>query len=91
MPTQPLKRVRADFNTLNSEPVDLVKLASPGSWQEKKLPPLENGERVLLYDWDGMEVEAIIIHDEEGWWMAAPDGDTWHDTSPMDSPDRMPS
>lgn len=79
-----MKRVPVDFNTLNSEPVDLVKLASPGSWQESELPPLENGERVLLYDGDGLEVEATIIHDEEGWWLAAPDGDTWRDNPPTE-------
>ncbi len=75
-----MKRVRADFNTLNSAPVDLVKLAAPGSWQEQALPPLEDGEQVLLYDFDGMEAEATIIHDEEGWWLADPVGATWRDT-----------
>lgn len=79
-----MKRVPVDFNTLNSEPVDLVKIASPGSWQEKELPPLEDGERVLLYDYDGLEVEATIIHDEQGWWLAAPDGDTWRDNPPSE-------
>jgi hypothetical protein len=29
------KRVRADFNTLISAPVGVVKLAAPGSWQER--------------------------------------------------------
>jgi hypothetical protein len=77
-----MKRIPVDFNTLNSEPVHLVKIASPGSWQEAELPPLVQGERVLIYDGDGLEVEATIIHDEEGWWFGAPDGDTWRDTIP---------
>ena len=77
-----MKRIPVDFNTLNSMPVDLVKVAAPGTWQEEELPPLCDGERVILYDGDGLEVEAIIIHDEKGWWMAAPDGDTWRDTNP---------
>ena len=81
-----LKRIEVDFNTLNSALEELVKLASPGSWQEQRLPPLRQGERVLLYDADGLEVEATIIHDEAGWWLAAPDGATWRDTMPTDNP-----
>jgi len=61
-----MKRVLADFNSLDSAPVDLVKLAAPGSWQEAQLPPLQHGERVILYDFDGVEVEATVIHDEQG-------------------------
>ncbi|MGH2502335.1 MAG: hypothetical protein ACRDID_07440 [Ktedonobacterales bacterium] len=75
-----MKRIFVDFNTLNSAPVDLVKLAAPE--QASELPPLCNGERVILYDADGLEVEATVILDEEGWWLAAPDGDTWSDTIP---------
>ncbi|HUY75540.1 MAG TPA: hypothetical protein VMV29_02140 [Ktedonobacterales bacterium] len=81
-----MKRVLADFNSLASAPVDLVKLAAPGSWQEAQLPPLQHGERVILYDFDGVEVEATVIHDEQGWWLAAPDGATWRDTLPQASP-----
>ncbi len=62
-----MKRVLADFNSLGSTPVDQVKLAAPGSWQEAQLPLLQQGERVILYDFNGVEVEAIVIHDEEGW------------------------
>lgn len=80
-----MKRVLADFNTLNSVPVDLVKLA-PGSWQAQQLPPLQQGERVVLYDHDGLEVEATVIHDEAGWWLAAPDGATWRDSTPQEIP-----
>ncbi len=81
-----MKRILADFNALDSVPVDLVKLAAPGSWQERQLPPLKQGERVVLYDHDDPEVEATIIHDDAGWWLAAPYGNTWHDTtSPVTS------
>ena len=83
---EPMKRIRADFNTLDSAPEDLVKLAAPGSWQEQELPPLQQGERVVLYDYDGLEVEATVIHDEAGWWLAAPDGSTWRDTTPQATP-----
>jgi hypothetical protein len=70
----------------NSEPVDLVKLAAPGTPQEARLPVLEPGERVILYDSDGLEVEATVLRDAEGWWMAAPDAETWRDTAPEQNP-----
>ncbi len=79
-----MKRIHVDFNTMTSAPVDLVKLAGPGTWQEATLPSLADGERVLLYDADGLEVEAIVIHDTAGWWMASPDETTWHD-APMNA------
>ena len=81
-----MKRIIADFNTLDSAPVDLVKLAAPRSWQEQQLPPLRQGERVILYDYDGLEVEATVIHDDGGWWLAAPDVNTWRDTTPQAMP-----
>lgn len=78
-----LPRIEVDFNTLNSAPIDLVKIAAPGSWQEQRLPPsLRAGQRALLFDADGLEVEATILRDEQGWWLAAPDGATWHDAQP---------
>ena len=64
---------------MTSAPVDLVKVAGPGTWQEDALPSLADGERVTLYDADGLEVEATIIHDAAGWWMALPDEATWRD------------
>lgn len=81
-----LKRIHVDFNTLTSAPVGVVKVASPGSWQEKELPPLADGEQVTLFDADGLEVEATIIHDSAGWWLAAPDEATWRDTVPQELP-----
>lgn len=81
-----MKRLWVDFNTLSSAPVDLVKIAAPGSADEQTLPALRQGERVLLYDADGLEVEAIIIHDSAGWWLALPDTSTWRDTVPASDP-----
>ena len=74
-----MKRVEADVsNSMTSEPVGIVKLASPGSWQARRLPPLEDGERVLLRE-SGLEVEAIVYCDEDGWWLAKPVEGTWRD------------
>jgi hypothetical protein len=70
-----MKRIEIDFNTLNSEPVGLVKIASPRS--KRTLPPFEQGERVLLVDSD-LEAEGIIIL-EDGWIMARPDPATYRD------------
>jgi hypothetical protein len=74
-----MKRIHVDFNTLNCEPVDLVKVAAPGTPQEQALPPLTPGERVVLYDEDGLEVEGLMLRDDAGWWLAEPDSATWRD------------
>lgn len=70
-----MKRIEIDFNTLNSEPVGLVKIASPRS--RRTLPPFQQGERVLLVDSD-LEAEGNIIL-EDGWIMARPDPTTYRD------------
>lgn len=80
------KRIHVDFNTLTSAPVGIVKLAAPGSWQEEELPPLADGERVTLFDADGLEVEATVTQDNAGWWLATPDDATWRDTVPQLTP-----
>ena len=67
-----MPRIYVDFNTLNSEPVDLVKLGQAGVHH---LPLLHEGDRVLLYD-EEMEVAATIQYDPaHAYWLAAPD---WH-------------
>ena len=79
-----MKRIHVDFNTLNSAPEDLVKFPRDGS-----VPPLVEGERVVLYDADGLEVEATITSYVTPWgeyrFMAEPDGETWRDTIPQDT------
>lgn len=68
-----LKRIAVDFNTLDSEPVDLVKLYHDSP------PDLCPGERVLLYD-EQMEVQAVASYDAgHHLWLAAPDWPTRHD------------
>jgi hypothetical protein len=80
-----MKRIHVDFNTLTSAPVGLVKYL-----QEDGQPPLQEGERVLLYDADGLEVEATIVPYTTPWgehdWLAAPDETTWRDTIPQENP-----
>ncbi len=81
-----MKRIYADFNTLTSEPVGLVKLGQVGTPNGDRLPPLQDGERVVLWE-EGLEVEATIVYDAgAGYWMAWPDENTWHDLPlPADS------
>lgn len=81
--SHPLRSIAVDFNTLNSAPVDLVKFAAESCHER---PPLQPGEHVLLYDADGLEVEATLLYQAQGWWLAAPDGDTWRDTQPTSNP-----
>src|SRR5579863_3529296 len=79
MPSNHMNRIRVDFNTLTSEPVGLVKLGEVGTPNGNRLPPLRDGERVVLWE-EGLEVEATIIFDAaEQYWFAIPDPATWHD------------
>jgi len=81
-----MKRVYADFNTLTGEPVGLVKLGQVGTPNGDRLPPRQDGERVVLWE-EGLAVEATIVYDTEAsYWMARPDENTWHDLPlPTDS------
>jgi hypothetical protein len=78
-----MKRIYVDFNSLTSAPVGLVKYL-----QEDGQPPFQEGERVVLYDADGLEVEATIVPFTTSWgeqvWLAAPDEATWRDTTPQE-------
>jgi hypothetical protein len=80
-----MQRIHVDFNTLTSEPVGLVKYL-----QEDGQPPLHEGERVILYDADGLEVEATVVPYTAAWGervlLAVPDEATWHDTVPQEQP-----
>ena len=74
-----MQRIYVDFNTLMSEPVDLVKLStdtSPNhlSWKD--------GEHVILFD-EEMEVEATILYSKQyHYWLAEPDWTTRVDLLP---------
>lgn len=74
-----VKRIEVDFNTLTSEPVGLVKLGPVGTPGYEHLPPLQDGERVLLWE-PGLEVEATVMYDAaHRYWLAQPDKATWRD------------
>jgi hypothetical protein len=79
------KGIHVDFNTLTNAPVGLVKYL-----QESDQPPLQEGERVVLHDADGLEVEVTIVPFVTVWvervWLAAPDEATWRDTVPPEMP-----
>ena len=65
-----MQRLYVDFNTMMSEPVDLVKLSTDKSSNH---PAYHEGERVVLFD-EEMEVEATILHSERyHYWLAKPD------------------
>ncbi len=73
-----MKRILADFNTLNSEPLDLVKLGHTSHLSE----PLQPGEVVELYD-DEILVLARVQYDAEAdYWLAAPDWSSQRMTPP---------
>lgn len=68
-----MHRISVDFNTMDSEPVDLVKI-----YRDAPLDLLD-GQRVLLYD-EEMEVEAVANYDADHHiWLAAPDWTTRRD------------
>lgn len=68
-----MHRISVDFNTMDSEPVDLVKV-----YRDVPLD-LHDGQRILLYD-EEMEVEAVATYDSAHCiWLAAPDWTTRHD------------
>ena len=54
-----MQRISVGFNTLTSEPVEFVKLGKAGTRNGDRLPVLNDGERVLLFD-NELEVEATI-------------------------------
>lgn len=71
-----MKRISVDFNTMMSEPVDIVKLGQVGTPNGDRQPPLDDGERVLLYD-EELQVEANMIFDAtHRYWFAMPEWKT---------------
>ncbi|MGH2515834.1 MAG: hypothetical protein ACRDHP_09275 [Ktedonobacterales bacterium] len=68
-----MKQISVDFNTMMSEPVDIVKLGQVGTPNGDRLPSLQDGERVILYD-EEMQVEAIVSFNATNrYWLASPD------------------
>lgn len=79
-----MKKISVDFNTMMSEPVDVVKLGQVGTPNGDRLPPLQDGERVILYD-EEMQVEAIVrFNAANRYWLASPNWTTRVDL-PLDT------
>jgi hypothetical protein len=71
-----MKQISVDFNSLNSEPLDLVKLGPTN-----RLPvSLEDGDLVWIYD-EGMIVLARVRRQGD-FWMAEPDWSSVRQTPP---------
>ncbi len=74
-----MRKIYVDFNTMMSEPVDLVKL---GTRQLLESSPFHEGERVILFD-EEMEVEATVHYSTSyHYWLAGPDWTTRVDLLP---------
>ena len=73
-----MRRIEVDFNTLTSEPINLVKIAEVGTDRERELLPMLDGERVILWE-PGLEAEAALVLYGGAYWMAQPDRSTWRD------------
>ncbi len=73
-----MKRIMVDFNSLNSEPVDLVKLGDTS----RLTVPLEPGEQVELYDDEILVVARVQYDPEDDFWMASPEWSTRRQTPP---------
>jgi hypothetical protein len=79
-----VKRILVDFNTLNSTPLDKLKLGHEGTPNGDALPPLRPGERVLFFD-DEILVEGTVeclMLDDRRYWLGVPDWSTRRQTPP---------
>ncbi len=66
-----MQRIPVDFNTLNSEPIDKLKLGHEGASNGDALPPLEPGERVLFYKGICRRRSERPPHQMQTWYDAA--------------------
>lgn len=74
-----MRKIYVDFNTMMSEPVDLVKLSTDTSPNHSSF---HEGEHVILFD-EEMEVEAAIFYSKQyHYWLAEPDWATRVDLLP---------
>lgn len=74
-----MQKIYVDFNTMMSEPVDLVKLAAD---RKPDHALFHEGEHVILFD-EEMEVEATVRYNTRyHYWLAEPDWSTRVDLLP---------
>lgn len=81
------KRIPCDIsNALTEGPGAgvLLALASPQEVATGRIPLLADYERVILEE-PGLEVEAVVFRDSRGWWMAAPDSQTYRHLSELEA------
>lgn len=80
-----MKKISVDFNTLNSTPLDKLKLGHEGTPNGDRLPALVPGERVLFFDSE-MQVEGTVEYEllrGQRYWLGVPDWSTLIDTKPI--------
>lgn len=82
-----MHRISVDFNTMMADDLERVTLGQEGHPTGDRLPPLCDGERILLYDSE-MQVEGnmVIEHFPDGRrdWLATPDWSTVIYTKPLE-------
>jgi hypothetical protein len=77
-----VRHIMVDFNTLNSTPIDVLKLGEEGTPNGDRLCDLQSGERVLFFD-DEILVEGTVAYEMvEGhrYWLGYPDWRTRRET-----------
>jgi hypothetical protein len=71
-----MKRVYVDFNSMMRDERERVELGRVGTWQGDRLPPLCEGEQIVLFD-EEMEVLGVVEFDvAHQLWLAMPDWTT---------------
>ncbi len=79
-----MRQIMVDFNTLNSTPIDVLKLGVEGTPNGDRLSDAQPGERVQFYD-DEILVEGTLKYDiVEGrrFWLGYPEWSTRQQTPP---------
>jgi hypothetical protein len=81
-----MHQISVDFNTMMADEQERVTLGQEGHSTGTRLPPLRDGERVLLFDSE-MRVEGNVVierfPDGRRDWLATPDWSTVVHTKPL--------
>ena len=80
-----MPRIYVDFNSMMRDPQERVELGQVGTWQGERLPVLNDGDQVELFD-EEMEVSGIVAYDPTTRvWLAVPDWATRRELVLQDS------